>query len=155
MNNNIPNKQLSSSSSSSLGETSSSENIFYYVNDNNENNNNDSSSFCSSFCSSSSSCSTINNEEKITTLYNEYGINPNNSFDYYMTNYTVKQLTHIMNYYKINIHKLRKNEMAQLIVLFENEYNNIYKVNQREKLWNYISEIKNDEYLSKFLLFDI
>lgn len=146
MNNNIPNKQLSSSSS--LGETSSSENIFYYVNDNNDNNDNDSS------CSSSS-CSTINNEEKITTLYNECGINLNNSFDYYMTNYTVKQLTHIMNYYKINIHKLRKNEMAQLIVLFENEYNNIYRVNQREKLWNYISEIKNDEYLSKILLFDI
>jgi hypothetical protein len=125
----------------SLSKETSSENIFYYINDLNNNDNNDTSS-------------SINNEEKLTNLYNEYGINLN-SFDYYMANYNVKQLTHIMNYYKINIHKLRKNEMAQLIVLFENEDKNIYSVNQREKLWNYISEIKNDEYLNKFLLFDI
>jgi|688.fasta_scaffold730530_2 hypothetical protein len=139
MNNNILLKQPSSSSSS--GENSS-ENIFYYIKDPKTNDTND------------ISYSLINNEEKLNSLYNECGINLN-SFNYYMSNYNVKQLTHIMNYYKINIHKLRKNEMAQLIVLFENEYKNNYMVNQREKLWNYISEIKNDEYLSKFLLFDI
>lgn len=138
MNNNILLKQPSSS----LSGENSSENIFYYIKDPKTNDTND------------ISYSLINNEEKFNSLYNECGINLN-SFNYYMSNYNVKQLTHIMNYYKINIHKLRKNEMAQLIVLFENEYKNNYMVNQREKLWNYISEIKNDEYLSKFLLFDI
>ena len=39
----------------------------------------------------------------------------------YMNNYNVKSLTNILGYYNINKNKLVKDEMVQLIILFENE----------------------------------
>jgi hypothetical protein len=71
----------------------------------------------------------------------------------YMNNYTVKNLTNILGYYNINKNKLVKDEMVQLIILFENEPTNKNIVDQRKRLWKNILELKNNEYFKKFILF--
>lgn len=71
----------------------------------------------------------------------------------YMNNYNVKSLTNILGYYNINKNKLVKDEMVQLIILFENEPTNKNIVYQRKRLWNNIIELKNNDYFKKFILF--
>ena len=71
----------------------------------------------------------------------------------YFENYTVKMLQHIANYYKIPKTKLKKEELIQLIIQFENQDENSEEVYNRKRLWHYINELKNDSYFSKFVLF--
>ena len=71
----------------------------------------------------------------------------------YMNNYNVKSLTNILGYYNINKNKLVKDEMVQLIILFENEPTNKNIVYQRKRLWKNIIELKNNDYFKKFILF--
>lgn len=71
----------------------------------------------------------------------------------YFENYTVKMLQHIANYYKIPKTKLKKEELIQLIIQFENQDENSEEVYNRKRLWHYINELKNDSYFSKFILF--
>jgi hypothetical protein len=78
-------------------------------------------------------------------IYNDY-------LDY-MNNYNVKSLTNILGYYNINKNKLVKDEMVQLIILFENEPTNKNIVYQRKRLWKNFIELKNNEYFKKFILF--
>ena len=70
----------------------------------------------------------------------------------YMNNYNVKSLTNILGYYNINKNKLVKDEMVQLIILFENEPTNKNIVYQRKRLWKNILELKNNEYFKKFII---
>ena len=72
---------------------------------------------------------------------------------HYQTNYTKKDLDKIAEYYKIN-KRQKKMELAEELVEFENNSNNIEIVLRRKKLWGYIEEIKNDKYLSRYLIFD-
>ena len=72
----------------------------------------------------------------------------------YMTNYTVKMLSHILDYYKLSKRKLNKTEMVQIIVIFEDDPENEVIVATRRQLWKYIERLRDDEYLSKFILFD-
>jgi len=62
-------------------------------------------------------------------------------------------LQHIANYYKIPKTKLKKEELIQLIIQFENQDENSEEVYNRKRLWHYINELKNDSYFSKFVLF--
>ena len=71
----------------------------------------------------------------------------------YFENYTVKMLQHIANYYKIPKSRLKKEELIQLIIQFENEPENSEIVYNRKKMWHYMNELKNDSYFSKFLIF--
>ena len=71
----------------------------------------------------------------------------------YFENYTVKMLQHIANYYKIPKSKLKKEELIQLIIQFENQDENSEEVYNRKRMWHYITELKNDSYFSKFILF--
>jgi len=71
----------------------------------------------------------------------------------YFENYTVKMLQHIANYYKLPKTKLKKEELIQLIIQFENQDENSEEVYNRKRLWHYINELKNDSYFSKFVLF--
>jgi len=66
----------------------------------------------------------------------------------YKTNYIKKELLNIADYYGFANKKKRKDDLIEDIVLFEKEPINIQKVNQRKKMWKYIEEIKNDDYLS-------
>ena len=72
----------------------------------------------------------------------------------YSTNYTRKELDRIADYYEISKRKKRKDDIVQDIVIFEQDPENIELVFRRKKLWSYISEIKDDKYLRKFLIFN-
>ena len=72
----------------------------------------------------------------------------------YQTNYIKKDLERIADYYEISKRKKRKDELVEVIVLFEKDPINIQKVYQRKKLWKYMEEIKKDKYLRQFLILD-
>ena len=63
----------------------------------------------------------------------------------YQTNYIKKDLERIADYYEISKRKKRKDELVEVIVLFEKDPVNIQKVYQRKKLWKYMEEIKKDK----------
>ena len=72
----------------------------------------------------------------------------------YHENYTLKELYKICDYYEIVRRKLKKDEIIQEIVLFECDPNNSELVQKRKLLWFYVSELKNDKYFKKFVIFD-
>jgi hypothetical protein len=72
----------------------------------------------------------------------------------YQTNFTKPQLEIICGYYGISKRKKRKNHLIEDIVNFETNQENIEIVWKRKKLWSYMREIKQDRYLSKFLIFN-
>jgi len=72
----------------------------------------------------------------------------------YQTNFTKKELGRIADYYGISKRKKKKGELITDIVLYEKDQENLHIVHQRKKLWSYIQEIREDKYLSKFLILD-
>jgi hypothetical protein len=64
----------------------------------------------------------------------------------YFENYNVKQLHHISKYYEISTRKLKKEELIELIIQFENDENNTEVVYNRRRLWHYLMELKDDAY---------
>ena len=71
----------------------------------------------------------------------------------YFENYNLKMLYHIANYYNIPKKKLRKEELIQLIILFENDPDNTIAVYNRKRFWHYLHELKTDQYFGKFVIF--
>lgn len=77
-------------------------------------------------------------------------------FDYhYYSNNNVKQLTQILSYYGIAKQKMCKDELIETIICFENDEYNVELVNNRKHMWTCMKELKNDCYLSKYLVMDI
>lgn len=72
----------------------------------------------------------------------------------YFENYNLKLLYHIANYYNIPKKKLRKEELIQLIILFENDPENTLAVYNRKRFWHYLHELKTDQYFGKFIIFN-
>jgi hypothetical protein len=72
---------------------------------------------------------------------------------YYNQKYTIKQLSHILQYYGIHKAKMIKDEMLQVLLFFETEPSNKLLVERRIRLWNNIHELKADSYFSKYILF--
>jgi len=74
----------------------------------------------------------------------------------YRLNYTVKDLTKICEYYKIDklvkSNKYNKEDTIQYIVSFENNYSNKEIVERRQLLWFCINELKNDKYMKKYVI---
>ena len=73
----------------------------------------------------------------------------------YDTNYTKKDLEKIIDYYELDKRNKKKGDLIEDIVKFETSISNIETVHTRKKLWSYIKEIKDDKYLSKYLIFDL
>jgi hypothetical protein len=104
----------------------------------------------------------IINYDDIKKQLNNDVINLNNTDDYldkyellcnyYNENYTVNYLKHISQYYKIK-NARKKIDIIENIVSFELNPNNYTIVNKRMKLWDYINELQNDKYFSKFIHF--
>ena len=69
------------------------------------------------------------------------------------TNYTVQGLSRIMEYYDLSRRKLRKDEMVQTIVMYEDDPENWELVEKRRRLWENIVELAQDSYLSKYVSF--
>lgn len=71
----------------------------------------------------------------------------------YECNFTKKELLRIAEYYELEkCKRKKKKELIRNIVLFEKNPENSFFVFQRKKLWDYMREIKEDNYLRKFLL---
>ena len=71
----------------------------------------------------------------------------------YFENYTLKMLHHIANYYEIPKRRLKKEELIELIIQFENESENSLNVYNRKRCWHYIHELQNDTYFGKYVSF--
>ena len=99
-------------------------------------------------------------KSELDKTYNSTNIDCNEDYifalsNHYFTNYTAKQLHLILEFYKINKHRLKKKEVVDLIVKFETNDTNNDEVNRRILLWEYIRELKNEPYFEKYILFDI
>lgn len=70
----------------------------------------------------------------------------------YELNFTSKQLIAINDYYGLgNTSKMKKLDIIERIVDFENNDENYEIVNKRQTLWFYIDELKKDPYTKKFV----
>ena len=101
------------------------------------------------------------NMEELLNMVNEKyeKMEINNDMDNYIAaeidynlNYTAEQLKHIMKYYGFSVRKKNKGEMVQEIVIYELDDVNSIIVNHRKYLWCCVDSIKNDDYLSKYLI---
>jgi len=71
----------------------------------------------------------------------------------YDLNNTTKQLIMINDYYKLgNTIKLKKMDIIERIVCFENDEENAEIVGRRQTLWFYLHELKNDPLTKKYVL---
>lgn len=73
----------------------------------------------------------------------------------YKLNYTVKHLISIIDYYGIKKVKLNKDMMINKILEFEINKDNIQIVERRKLLFNYMAELKNDNYFRKYIIYNI
>lgn len=103
--------------------------------------------------------------EEVNDKYNDIVEDEHDNGDYsadvymatcldYDNNFTKKELEKIADYYKISKRKKRKSELIEEIVLFEISFENDFIVNRRKLLWFYMDEIKNDEFLHKYIISD-
>jgi hypothetical protein len=76
----------------------------------------------------------------------------------YDMNYTVKQLLLICDYYglmkDVRTNKMKKQDVIEQILLFENNMENCEVVIRRKELWYYINELKNDKMMKKFVIWN-
>ena len=74
----------------------------------------------------------------------------------YDLNYNVKQLLLICEYYgiqkQVKNNKLKKQEIISFLLQFEESDENSYIVYKRKQLWYFMSELKNDKFMKKYLL---
>ena len=71
----------------------------------------------------------------------------------YSTNYTVKSLGQILDYYDVSKRKMRKDEIVQMLIMFEEDPINMEIVKKRKRMWSYVEELKEDTYFSKYIIF--
>jgi hypothetical protein len=74
----------------------------------------------------------------------------------YEVNFSVKELMLICDYYGISksvkANKCNKSEIIYFLVNFENTPENDEIVCRRKNIWFYITEIKNDKFMKKYVL---
>jgi hypothetical protein len=74
----------------------------------------------------------------------------------YHENFTVKELLLICDYYgfakELKNNKYNKEQIIEFLVSFESDLNNSDIVFKRQNMWFYMSELKNDKFMKKFLL---
>lgn len=77
----------------------------------------------------------------------------------YEMNTTVASLNKIMDYYKIPTREhrkeLKKHDKVKRIVDFETHNDNKEIVKKRKRYWDYITELKDDEYFKKYIVIDL
>jgi len=74
----------------------------------------------------------------------------------YHENFTVKELLLICDYYgfakELKNNKCNKDQIIEILVSFESDLNNSDIVFKRQNMWFYMSELKNDKFMKKYLL---
>ena len=71
----------------------------------------------------------------------------------FSTNYTVQGLGRIMEYYGLSKRRMKKDEIVQELVIFEDEMSNEEIVCRRRRLWDNLEELKEDSYLARYVTF--
>jgi hypothetical protein len=75
---------------------------------------------------------------------------------HYDLNFTLKQLLLICEYYgllkEIKINKLKKQDIIEQLILFENNSDHQDIVTTRKKLWRYLTELKKDKMMQRFII---
>ena len=74
-------------------------------------------------------------------------------------NYNVKQLLTICDYYgllkEVKTNKLKKQEIISVLLDFEENIENSLIVYKRKQLWYFMSELKNDKFMKKYILWQM
>lgn len=90
----------------------------------------------------------ISTNFSIPSLYND---NYN-----YLKKYTVKKLLIICDYYDLTklyqMNKKNKEEIINIIVLFEKDIDNSELVNKRRNMWYFMFELSKDKFMKKYVL---
>lgn len=73
--------------------------------------------------------------------------------DEHLEEMTVKQLQHILRYYGIRASGGKKSNYINRILSYERDVKHYQKVCKRKRLWQNLSEMINDEYLSQYISF--
>lgn len=77
------------------------------------------------------------------------------NIDYYKK-YTVKKLLLICDYYSLtklyHINKMNKDQIINILILFEQDTDNREIVNKRRNMWYFMSELSKDKFMKKFVL---
>jgi hypothetical protein len=100
------------------------------------------------------------NLEEMMDKLNNNKLNYNDEFNAHIINYeenfTVKDLLLICEYYgflnNVKNKKYTKNIIIEILVAFELDHNNADIVNKRLNAWFFISELKNDKFMKKFVI---
>lgn len=71
----------------------------------------------------------------------------------YNLNYTLPLLQQISGFYNIPYNRIKKQDLITLIVNFEINNDNLEFVEERKRLWYYMQELKQNKYLSKYIIF--
>ena len=111
----------------------------------NNDNNNDNSHDLIKMLDDFDSVNQMNNEEITEVMFFEYKIN-----------YTVKGLLLICEYYgiakELKNNNYNKEEIIYCLVNFENNPLNSDIVLRRQGMWYYISQLKSDKFMKKYVL---
>ena len=90
----------------------------------------------------------ISTNFSIPSLYND---NYN-----YLKKYTVKKLLIICDYYDLTklyqMNKKNKEEIINIIILFEKDIDNSELVNKRRNMWYFMFELSKDKFMKKYVL---
>jgi hypothetical protein len=108
----------------------------------------------------------LNDFEKINCIENSF-MNTSDNIEQdimytemvnYDMNYNVKQLLLICEYYgltkDVRTNKMKKQDVIEQILLFENNMDNYDTVVKRKELWYYINELKNDKMMKKYVIWN-
>jgi len=116
--------------------------------DNNENNDNENNELDSILKEIDESClheSIFDAEDLITSKIIDYD-----------TNYSVKQILLICDYYgllkEVKINKFKKQELIMFLLDFEENIENSLIVYKRKQLWYFMDELKNDKFMKKYII---
>lgn len=82
----------------------------------------------------------ISYDDKFNILYNEY-----------MEHYNMNELKSIAGYYNLRKNRNKANLIDE-IILYELDEQNKEIVSKRLMYWQYINELKNDKYFSKYII---
>jgi hypothetical protein len=100
----------------------------------------------------------INIENLMTEIYNSE-LNDSlavSKMVNYNENFTVKDLLIICDYYgfskELKHSKCNKEQIIEILVSFESDPNNSSIIFQRQNMWFYMNELKNDKFMKKYLL---
>jgi hypothetical protein len=104
------------------------------------------------------------NNNLINNLSNNLSNDLSNDFlnyynsELYYNGCTVKDLLRICQYYEIDKNiksaKCKKQDIIATIIYFENEPENYYIVEKRNKMWKYIYALKDDNKMKKYIIWN-